>query len=101
MNEYGLWTFGYKKGPAAATTAQLEAPDERTAVLVAQEWCRQNGARFFGTVRPFVVAGPSILTSSAAPTEEVTELASPVTATTAVNDGKSMMDRAKSFVSGR
>ena len=74
-----IWTFGYKPyGPA--TTAQVSAHDEREALAVATAWCATQNVRFLGTVRPFVVADPSILGKPVP--EPQPELPSPVEATT-------------------
>ena len=94
MQRLPLWTFGYKKNPAPATTANIEAVDERQAVEVAQAWCAANNARFFGAVRPFCVAGPEILKQVAVQEQAVIPTA--IEATTS-----SIMDRAKAFVGGR
>lgn len=86
-----IWTFGYKKNPQPATTACVAGENEAEAVRVAQRWCEINNARFFGSVRPFVVAGPEILLHAAV--APVPESAEPVPATNAT-----LMDKARALV---
>ena len=88
------WSFNYKKTPAPATSAICGADDERQALAVAAKWCELEGARFFGQVRPMIVAGPEILGMKTP--EASAELASPVEATSA-----SFVERLKTAVGGR
>ena len=50
-----LWSFNFHKGKAFKT-AIVRAKDERTAIQVAAEWCRQNGYRAPAGILPMVVA---------------------------------------------
>ena len=55
-----LWSFNFHKGKAFKT-AIVRAKDERTAIQVAAEWCRQNGYRAPAGILPMVVADEGIL----------------------------------------
>lgn len=56
-----IWTFQYIKRPRPAETGQVGATSEAKASLVAETWCRKNGVRYLGTVKPFLLADESWL----------------------------------------